>query len=747
MLMWRQLTGQKFSPSMKCALIVYSTTILAISLVVLSFYLPAVLYQVRSQSRRIAHSVQQPSQASFGMPSAGALRSGGYPGSVVQQGSHVMVVTANQPLPCTTRRGDWVMGLALRNKLMYATLHGYKTWWSTELVSSWDLEAAWNKIPLLYMLMHPESTLSQGIEWMLWMDDDAVFTDMEFNFPFADYDAAGINLVIWGDPQRVYRANDIQGLNTGVFLLRKCEWSRQLMAEVAALATPSIRRQIGNKGRIAEQGALTWVLHSQSAKWKDRTLLERNFTMNGNWMDYAGKWQKGQRKLTQAVWGQDTIPFVVQYAGCQMCRGHSENGSWHDQGVRKCQTAFLEAYTFADDQALNPLGLRHLTMETHLVRSNPGSELYQRHMKMTRCLPKFLVIGTQKGGTSSFHFLLKSGWHDDIQMNNGEKEIHYFSWDENFRKGPLVYQQRFEGSGDRLGVCGGTENKVLGEVSATYLDYPKAAERAAQLLPSAKIVVLLREPTSRLVSSFNMKWQVEICGRLTWTRNDCYNGITSPKIINENNVAVKQRQAAMAVWNRCNVDKKALDHTCLANDFKKKLTDKVNAEIERLNQCAQSGWEDLQACLGINGLDQTRLYAMMEDQLFVYRSMYVEHISRWLRVYPPEALMVLASEHLKEAKDLKAVMQRFATFMEISTDGGKVHHDLIFKASPASKDGSVHENGRSYIGEAPADLGDKLNKIFCPKNQELAQLLLDKQLIPAVSAMPWLAKALQRVTC
>ena len=54
-----------------------------------------------------------------------------------------------------------------------------------------------------------------------------------------------------------------QGLNTGVFLLRKCDWSRQLMAEVAALATPSIRRQIGNKGRIAEQGALTWVLHSQ----------------------------------------------------------------------------------------------------------------------------------------------------------------------------------------------------------------------------------------------------------------------------------------------------------------------------------------------------------------------------------------------------------------------------------------------------------------------------------------------------
>ena len=54
------------------------------------------------------------------------------------------------------------------------------------------------------------------------------------------------------------------------------------------------------QGRIAEQGALTWVLHSQSTKWKDRVLLERNFTMNGNWMDYAGKWRRGGRKLTQA---------------------------------------------------------------------------------------------------------------------------------------------------------------------------------------------------------------------------------------------------------------------------------------------------------------------------------------------------------------------------------------------------------------------------------------------------------------
>ena len=58
--------------------------------------------------------------------------------------------------------------------------------------------------------MHPDSPVTQGIEWLLWMDDDAIFTDMNFTFPFEEYDAAGINLVIWGDPQRVFRANDIK---------------------------------------------------------------------------------------------------------------------------------------------------------------------------------------------------------------------------------------------------------------------------------------------------------------------------------------------------------------------------------------------------------------------------------------------------------------------------------------------------------------------------------------------------------
>ena len=79
--------------------------------------------------------------------------------------------------------------------------------------------------------------------------------------------------------------------------------------------------------------------------------------------------------------------------------------------------------------------------------------------------------------------------------------------------------------------------------------------------------------------------------------------------------------------------------------------------------------------------------------------MYVDHLQKWLRVFPPEAMLIVPSESLKEAHSFKTVMERFATLLGLPRAGPEVHTELIFKASPASKDGSVHENGRAYIGE------------------------------------------------
>ena len=51
------------------------------------------------------------------------------------------------------------------------------------------------------------------------------------------------------------------------------------------------------------------------------------------------------------MWGSPALPVVVHYSGCQMCRGHSYNGTWTEAGIEQCATAFLEAFVFADDQA------------------------------------------------------------------------------------------------------------------------------------------------------------------------------------------------------------------------------------------------------------------------------------------------------------------------------------------------------------------------------------------------------------
>merc|ERR1712137_1528579 len=110
-------------------------------------------------------------------------------------------------------------------------------------------------------------------------------------------------------------------------------------------------------------------------------------------------------------------------------------------------------------------------------------------------------------------------------------------------------------------------------------------------------------------------------------------------------------------------------------------------------------------------------------------------------------MMVIPSEHMKEAEDMKHTMARFARFLNIPEDGPRVHNDLINKASPASKGGNVHENGRSYVATVPDELNARLYRVFCPKNQELAQLLLDKSLIDSVNEIPWLAEALKRDVC
>jgi Sulfotransferase domain len=108
-------------------------------------------------------------------------------------------------------------------------------------------------------------------------------------------------------------------------------------------------------------------------------------------------------------------------------------------------------------------------------------------------LPSFLVIGAMRSGSTTLHQALSE--HPEIFMSQ-PKELHFFVAGRNWYRGANWYAGNF---------AKGQRAHARGESSATYSQYPQfpgVPERAASLLPRAKIVYLVREPVARMRSQF-----------------------------------------------------------------------------------------------------------------------------------------------------------------------------------------------------------------------------------------------------
>lgn len=116
-----------------------------------------------------------------------------------------------------------------------------------------------------------------------------------------------------------------------------------------------------------------------------------------------------------------------------------------------------------------------------------------------RLLPQFIIIGTQKGGTSSLYEYLTQ--HPTI-LPALRKEIHYFDT-ANFTKGTNWYRAHFSLHLRKRYVENSTGGSVLtGEASPYYMFYPHAPRRVAELLPAVKLIVMLRNPADRALSHY-----------------------------------------------------------------------------------------------------------------------------------------------------------------------------------------------------------------------------------------------------
>ncbi|KAL6654128.1 hypothetical protein ACP70R_007593 [Stipagrostis hirtigluma subsp. patula] len=338
------------------------------------------------------------------------LRSRGLtPGAAPER---VVMVSGSQPEPCRGAGGDHLLLRFLKNKLDYCRLHGVELLYNTAHLEP-SMVAYWAKIPAVRaaMLAHPEA------EWVWWVDADAVFTDMDFTLPLAKY--AGRNLVVYGWEREVYEVGSWVGLNAGVFLIRNCQWSLDLMDEWARMgpASPEYARW-GKTLRAAlagkpndesdDQSALVYLLREHRGRWGNRTYLETGYYFQGYWAEIVGRLdgaaaryealERGRGAAARAlrrrhaerehpryaaarnaaargaVPGPDgggqsgwRRPFVTHFTGCQPCGGRPNQM----YSRRRCDEGMRRALAFADDQVLRAYGFRRAAPLSDSVRPLP----------------------------------------------------------------------------------------------------------------------------------------------------------------------------------------------------------------------------------------------------------------------------------------------------------------------------------------------------------------------------------------
>lgn len=132
--------------------------------------------------------------------------------------------------------------------------------------------------------------------------------------------------------------------------------------------------------------------------------------------------------------------------------------------------------------------------------------LATRKRQAERPPPDFVIVGAQRCGTTSlFRALAK---HPAMMRNVIDaKGVHYF--DTSYNQNAAWYFAHFASQAERDNHAAKVGHKaIVGEASPYYLYHPAGAERMAQTIPNAKIIVLLRDPIKRAISHhLHMVWE------------------------------------------------------------------------------------------------------------------------------------------------------------------------------------------------------------------------------------------------
>lgn len=134
-------------------------------------------------------------------------------------------------------------------------------------------------------------------------------------------------------------------------------------------------------------------------------------------------------------------------------------------------------------------------MPAPISRLGKAAMLSPRRLTASRRrLPDFLVIGTQRGGTTSLYRHLVA--HPQVESATPSKGVHYF--DKEPDKSLNWYRAHFP-----LARDGGP---ISGEGAPYYLFHPLVPARVADALPDVRVIAMLRDPVERAYSAYKQEY-------------------------------------------------------------------------------------------------------------------------------------------------------------------------------------------------------------------------------------------------
>ncbi|MCO5595133.1 hypothetical protein L7F22_049171 [Adiantum nelumboides] len=308
----------------------------------------------------------------------------------------LFILTGTQPWPCANAQGDHMLLRCFKNKVDYSRIHGVGLFYNSALLDA-EMPTFWAKLPVVRatMLAHPE------VEWIWWLDADAIITDMEFKVPLERY--GRYNLVVQGWESLIFEKRSWLGLNAGSFLMRNCQWSLDLMERWASMGPKApmgdafqhiLSDFLPDRPRANptdDQAALVYLLIKERHRWAGKLRVELDYFLSGYWLELMDTFEAtekryrqleqqheelmallekegavGKEKLMPAVAQarekhlsgvrvQARRPFITHFTGCQPCSGHHNSIYTKEQ----CQNGLVRALNYADDQVLRTLGYEH----------------------------------------------------------------------------------------------------------------------------------------------------------------------------------------------------------------------------------------------------------------------------------------------------------------------------------------------------------------------------------------------------